>query len=135
MLAGAMLLAGLGAASPVLAQDGVVVPVIGREGPGSDGCIAIGRILAFATSASAIEPVRAAPSAQARRVDQLPARTLVWLCEDDSSGDFQGIVYPSGAHQQLGDCRVSSPIATPRPYDGPCRHGWVAARSIVLVSD
>jgi hypothetical protein len=76
--------------------------------------------------------VRERPAPHAREVDRLGTATLVWLCE--GAGDWQGIVYADGAIQDLGDCRVSSPVAQPRPYDGPCKTGWVAARYLQLVT-
>ena len=52
------------------------------------------------------------PSLQQRFIqqvkDKLPLSTLVWLCEADE--DWQGIVYPTGNNQELGDCRVSSSV-------------------------
>ena len=109
------------------------VPLIGNEGPDLDACIGIGRIATLEPSL----PVREQPDDYAREKDRLAPSTLVWLCEKgggETGEDWQGIVYPSGEHQELGDCRVSSPVSEPRPYAGPCRSGWVIARDIRLVA-
>ena len=106
----------------------VRVPIIGLEGPAVDACGGIARIATYEDE----EVVRERPEEGALEVDTLPHRSLVWLCQ--AEGEWQGIVYPSGDFQELGDCRVSSPIAESRPYDGPCRHGWVIAANLQLVA-
>jgi hypothetical protein len=77
-------------------------------------------------------PVFPLPDRASRAKDRLRPDTLVWLC--DAQGDWQGIVYAGGAYQELGDCRVSSPVAEPKAYDGPCLSGWVNAESLYLVA-
>jgi len=130
VIAAALLILAQGMAPPVRAEQ---VPLIGNEGPDLDACIGIGRV-------STLEPdlaVREQPGDYARQKDRLPHSTLVWLCEKgggENGEDWQGIVYPSGEYQDLGDCRVSSPVPEPRPYAGPCRFGWVIARDIRLVT-
>lgn len=115
-------------AAPLSASAGGQVPSIGLDGAGLDACGGIGVVTGF-------EPdlvVRDEPDEYAREKDRLPLRTLVWLCEP--VGDWQGIVYPTGEFQDLGDCQVSSPVPAPRPYAGPCAHGWVTARNLALVT-
>ena len=106
----------------------VRVPMIGLEGVAVDACAGIARVATYEEE----EIVRERPDAEAPETDTLPHRTLVWLCE--AEGEWQGIVYPTGEFQQLGDCRVSRPIAQSRPYDGPCSHGWVLADNLHLVA-
>jgi hypothetical protein len=119
----------IGPPAPEAAPEGDVrVPMVGLEGPGTDACAGIARIATYEDE----EPVRERPDAEASETDTLQHRTLVWLCE--AEGEWQGIVYPSGEFQQLGDCQVSIPIAKSRPYDGPCRHGWVLADNLQLVA-
>ena len=109
-------------------ESEVRVPMIGLEGSAADACGGIARIATYEDE----EVVRERPDDEARETDALPHRALVWLCE--AEGEWQGIVYPSGDFQELGDCRVSRPIAESRPYDGPCRHGWVIADNLQLVT-
>jgi hypothetical protein len=118
---------------PLHAEHPEAHPVrIGREGPVLDACVAIGRVSGLNPDGSEHLAVRIAPHEAAHEKSQLALATLVWLC--DKEGEWQGIVYPEGAYQDLGDCRVSSPIAEPRPYDGPCQHGWVLAKHLDLVA-
>ena len=103
-------------------------PMIGLDGPDLDACGGIGSIKRLEPDLAVFER----PEDYAREKDRLPAGTLVWLCQ--GRGAWQGVVYATGEFQDLGDCRVSSPIATPRVYDGPCASGWVVASSINLVA-
>lgn len=105
---------------------------MGRDGPDLDACGGIGRVSGLNPEGDNFLSVRAAPALRAKETDRLHTATLVWLCDVD--GDWQGIVYASGAFQELGDCRVSSPVAEPHAYDGPCKSGWVAAKYLSLVA-
>ena len=109
------------------------IPLIGSEGPTEDACIGVGTI--FTLDEHLV--VRERPDEYARQKDKLARATLVWICEKgaaESGEEWQGIVYPSGDIQKLGDCRVSRQVAAPEPYAGPCRYGWVAARNLRLVT-
>ncbi len=124
-------------ASPATAAEPEQIPLIGSEGPTEDACIGVGTIRTLDPDL----PVRERPERYARQKDKLAPATLVWICEkcegvgiDGEGEDWQGIVYPTGEFQELGDCRVSSPVVSPRPYDGPCRSGWVRASDIRLVT-
>lgn len=118
---------------PLAAAEPEQIPLIGSDGPQLDACGGVGRVATLDTHL----PVRERPDQYAQEKDRLPPATLVWLCDknDGENGeDWQGIVYPTGEHQDLGDCRVSSPVAAPEPYKGPCRSGWVLARNLRLVA-
>ena len=109
------------------------VPLIGTEGPAEDACVGIATIVTLDPHVA----VRERPDQYASQKDKLAPATLVWLCERDAGEngeEWQGIVYPSGEFQKLGDCRVSAPVAAPEPYSGPCRSGWVMARGLRLVA-
>ena len=103
-------------------------PMIGLDGPEFDACGGLGRI----GGAYRKQAIRNAPSEKAKTSETLEKSTMVWLCE--AEGDWQGIVYASGEFQDTGDCRVSSPVAEPRPYDGPCRMGWVLAKDVEFLA-
>ena len=111
---------------PVIAAERV--PVVGNDGPDEDACGGIGRTFTMEENLTVYEE----PDQYSRKKDGLPTSTLVWLCE--AADEWQGIVYPTGEFQDLGDCRVSTPIASPRAYDGPCQHGWVMARNLILTT-
>ena len=102
--------------------------LIGLDGPETDACSGLGRI----AGADSVQIVRAGPDDRAAQVSELDRRSFVWLCE--AAGEWQGIVYPEGEFQDIADCRVGSPVAEPRSYDGPCRSGWVRARNIELMA-
>lgn len=113
----------------VAASEQEQVPRIGLDGPELDACGGIGSVTHFEPEIAVLE----APDDYAREKDRLPIRTLVWLCE--AVGDYQGVVFAKGEFQDLGDCRVSRPIAAPQAYDGPCSSGWVRATNLSLVSE
>ena len=115
-----------------VAADNGRVPYIGMEGPQTDACPGIGRIAAFAPRKGDFMRVYLDAHDGGKPKDTLPLSSLVWLCEAD--GDWQGIVYPTGEFQDLGDCRVSSSVPEPEPYSGPCQYGWVEAKYIELVA-
>ena len=104
----------------------------GLDGADLDACGGVGRINAFGLREDEGRPLRAAPDGNAAKAGEVAGGALVWLCEGD--GDWQGIVYPADDLQELGDCRVSSPLPAPEPYAGPCRSGWVEARHIQLIA-
>ena len=103
-------------------------PMIGLDGPSLDACGGLGRVGGMYRQ----QVIRDAPDEAARTSDTLDGSTLVWLCE--AEGDWQGVVYASGEFQDVGDCRVSSPIPEPRAYDGPCRAGWVLAKDVEFLA-
>ncbi|MXO90257.1 hypothetical protein [Pontixanthobacter aquaemixtae] len=121
--------------TPLAAQEPIDegrIPMIGMEGPEKDACPGIGRIALFAPKKGDFMRVYPGANDVGPIKDKLPLSTLVWLCEADE--EWQGIVYPIGENQELGDCRVSSSIAKPEPYGGPCQFGWVEAKYIELVA-
>lgn len=121
------------AGAPAIGADGEQVPKVGRDGPELDACGGVGRVSRVNPTGDGLLPVFPRPSDEIRPKDRLVPDTLVWLC--DAQGEWQGIVYASGQFQELGDCRVSSPVAQPQDYSGPCRSGWVPARFLFMVAD
>lgn len=120
------------AVSAQSAEEQVRVPLVGLEGAESDACPGIGRVNGLEPRKGWQLRVRSEANDGAEVTDELPVSTLVWLCESDE--DWQGIVYPSGQFQELGDCRVSSALPRPEPYGGPCQFGWVEAKYVELVA-
>jgi len=104
------------------------IPNVGLEGPNADACVGVGSTFTMQELLTVYEE----PDQYARKKGGLPTSTLVWLCE--AEGEWQGIVYPTGEFQELGDCRVSTPVARPRAYEGPCEHGWVMASNLNLTT-
>ncbi|NMW31415.1 hypothetical protein HKD42_05025 [Altererythrobacter sp. RZ02] len=122
----------IGPAAPERFDDEGRAPMIGLEGPSADACPGIGRIASFEARKGDFMRVRVDAYELAATKDKLPLSTLVWLCEADEG--WQGIVYPMGDNQDLGDCRVSSALAVSEPYSGPCQYGWIPAKHIELVA-
>ncbi len=106
--------------------------MVGLEGPETDACPGIGRVNGLEQRKGDFLRVRSEANDVAKVTDELAVSTLVWLCEADE--EWQGIVYPKGEFQELGDCRVSSALAKPEPYVGPCQFGWVQAKYVELVA-
>lgn len=107
-------------------------PMVGLEGPETDACPGIGRVNGLEPRKGDLLRVRSEANEASEVTDELAVSTLVWLCEADD--EWQGIVYPKGEFQELGDCRVSSALAKPEPYAGPCHFGWVQAKYVELVA-
>ncbi len=122
----------LATTSAAHSQESARIPVIGLEGPQADACPGIGRINALEPRKGDLLRVRAEANEGSQVTDELNVATLVWLCEADD--DWQGIVYPKGQFQELGDCRVSAALSAPEPYAGPCQFGWVQAKYVELVT-
>lgn len=118
--------------APVHSQEKVRAPMVGLEGPETDACPGIGRVNGLEPRKGDLLRVRAEANDASTVTDELKVSTLVWLCEADE--DWQGIVYPKGQFQELGDCRVSSALSAPEPYEGPCQFGWVQAKYVELVT-
>ncbi|BBC73122.1 conserved hypothetical protein [Altererythrobacter sp. B11] len=126
-------LATIPVAAGAVTGEGENVPLIGRDGPEADGCGGIGKVFGlYGPGTQAYLSVRERQDDRAREKDRLTSGTLVWLC--DAQDEWQGIVYADDELQDLGDCRVSSSVAAPEPYSGPCRFGWVHARNLQLVA-
>jgi hypothetical protein len=107
------------------------VPLVGLDGPQSDGCAAVGRVTGLDPTGDYVLPVLAVPDPAGAQTDKLDPAVLVWLCE--AQGEWQGIVYAAKG-KDFGECLVSSPVAQPEPYSGPCRSGWVDGHYIQLTA-
>jgi hypothetical protein len=104
---------------------------IGAAAPDLDSCLSQGEVAGLDPKGDNHLTVRAGPGRDARPVDRLGPGDVVSVCE--TRGVWLGIVY--GPSRRLGeDCAVGSPVRRPRPYSGPCRSGWVAARYIRIVA-
>lgn len=133
LLAAPLAVAALLAGTPLLGAEGERVPQVGRDGPELDACGGVARVSRVNPTGDGLLPVFPQPDDRVRPKDRLVPDTLVWLC--DAQDAWQGIVYASGPFQELGDCRVSSPVAQPQAYSGPCRSGWVPAKFLFVVAD
>ena len=104
---------------------------IGERGPGFNACAWAGTTRGLRAGAGL--PVREAPFDSAREAGGIPAGSRFFVCTRSHDQKWLGIVYDeSGTLAET--CGVSAPIAARRPYDGPCRSGWVASAFVRLVA-
>lgn len=69
--------------------------------------------------------VRTSPGSSENQIDSISDGHVVNFCEVSSDGRWVGIVYQEASKKDRHwDCQVSSP-GLRRPYNGPCRSGWV----------
>ena len=109
-----------------------IKPVIVGAEAELNGCTSIGHGKVALT-------VRAAPAPAARVISTLGKTHLVWICEQREGSKWLGIVYGPAAisHRPTGvppACGVDAPIASPRPYRGRCRSGWVRSAAVVTIA-
>jgi len=112
----------LAAARPAAAAVPVVIGA--HRQPDIDACPSLGVV----TSAVA---VRLAPGEGAGTAVRLAAGDAVYLCGASPDGAWESVVVPPTAG---ADCGVSGAVATPRPYRGSCKSGWVPARLVDVVA-
>ena len=77
--------------------------------------------------------VRAAPYDAAAETGQVAAGGQFFVCARSHDQRWMGIVYDEGGKLASG-CGVSSPVASRRDYDGPCRSGWVSSAFVKLIA-
>lgn len=106
---------------------------IGELGPRFDACNGMGRV-----TRSAGLPVYDAPFEDAKKTIDLRAGQRVYICNTSLDQEWLGIVVaPTGSgedNSSARDCGVSSPVRSPRPYQGPCESGWVEANFVKLIA-
>lgn len=98
----------------------------------ADSCTSTGTIGPLRKGGDGFVAVRAAPSTAASRLDRLKPGRPLWLCRDDASGRWVGVVYPQD-EDGMSDCGVSENAREKSvAYAGSCKSGWVARRFIEL---
>jgi len=104
----------------------------GFDGPDMEACGGYGEVSGLEFTGETVLSVYAAPTADAENIDELPARTPVYLCE--YTEDWIGIVYPSSGTTDE-DCMIDDAIDPVQDYDGPCPSGWVIRDYVTLIED
>ena len=108
------------------------VPVrIGELGASFNACSAAGTTRNLAEGGSL--PVRAAPFDAAEETGTIPAGTRFFVCTRSHDQRWMGVVVPESGQLDPA-CGVSAPVTARRPYDGPCRSGWVSSAFVKLVA-
>lgn len=114
-----------------LFNDAATPVRVGELGPGFAACNARGATRDRVTGESV--PVRAAPFESAEQIDSLPRGGQFFICSRTHDQRWFGIVYDEGG-QAAERCGVAQPVASRRPYSGPCAAGWVASPTVRLIS-
>jgi hypothetical protein len=114
------------------AATGERIPRIGLSGDDLDACLSVGEVTGLNPRGDNFLTVRAEPSARGRAKDRLGSGRWIWLC--DEAGGWLGVVYSADPSERPGDCGVGTPVDRVRPYDGPCRSGWVHSRYVEVVA-
>jgi hypothetical protein len=108
------------------------VPVrIGELGPNFAACSAAGT--SRHVGAGEGLPVRAAPFETVAASGSIPAAAHFFVCTRSHDQRWFGVVYEEGGTLSPA-CGVSSPIASRRNYEGPCRSGWVSSAFVKVIA-
>ena len=113
------------------AQQGRRPVRVGLAGNDLDACLSLAEVRGLDRNGDNVLSVRARPSRVAPALDRLGPGRQVWVCDADAVPGWTGIVYAERPDQ---DCEVGSPVASIRPYAGPCRQGWVASRYLAVIA-
>jgi hypothetical protein len=107
--------------------------IVGKAGPDLDACLSVGEVGGFKDPAKSFLSVRTALDTRAREIDRLKSGHWVVMCDDAKDGAWTGIVYAPGDDREM-DCGTGSPVESERPYDGPCKSGWVSSKYIKIIA-
>ena len=77
--------------------------------------------------------VRAAPDEDAAETGTIAGGARFFVCTRSIDQRWMGVVYDADGALSPA-CGVSSPIASRRAYDGPCRSGWVSSAFVKLIA-
>lgn len=126
----------LGLIAPTASAHGPVdaAPVMyGLDGPDFDGCGGWGKVKGLDPEGDNFLAVRAAPTTQSSKLDELKQGDEVWFCDGSKDQQWVGIVY-RGKGQKDFACETGPNLPEPKPYPGPCRSGWVHKDYVVLLA-
>ncbi|QCB55665.1 hypothetical protein E5675_15300 [Sphingopyxis sp. PAMC25046] len=105
---------------------------VGTGGPHADACRGIGSVANLPGGADDFLAVREGPTVKAQRIDKLKDDAPVYICDQNDSGSWIGIVYQANGYLPADDkCRAEENVGSVRPYEGPCLTGWVSAKYLV----
>lgn len=116
-------------AAPV-ATDAVPVRV-GELGASFAACGAFGTTRNLAAGGTL--PVRAAPFESAAEAGRIGAGARFFICTRSHDQRWMGVVYDESGALSEG-CGVYAPVTSRRPYQGPCRSGWISSAFVKLVA-
>lgn len=118
---------------PEPAKPGTVPVRIGELGSNFNACNSAGTTRHLDQAAGETLPVRAAPFEAGDETGRVPAGSRFFICTRSHDQRWLGIVYTQ-AGDLSSDCGVSRPAASRRPYEGPCRSGWVSSAFVKQIA-
>jgi hypothetical protein len=121
--------------SSAVSKTATAKPVmIGTLGPEMDACNNMAWIFGVKPKGDGFVAVRSAPGIKEKMIDKLLLKQVVYLCDENKSGLWYGIVYQPNDYDGNGDCKFEVPVNKPKPYKGPCRSGWVSKKYIEIIA-
>ena len=111
------------ASASVSATD-VVSVTVGTEGPEVDACPSLGEL-------KKLTVVHRGPDSDFAEATRLKPGTQVHVCGHTKNGRWTSVVV---ALDGVLDCKVSSPVAKPQFYRGPCMSGWVPTINVRVIA-
>ena len=111
------------ASTTVTATD-VVSVTIGAGGPNVDACPSFAEL-------NKLTIVHKGPSTGFSEVTRLKPGTQLHVCGHTKNGLWTSVVL---ALDGVTDCKVSSPVAQPHFYRGPCTSGWVLTKNVRIIA-
>lgn len=105
----------------------------GLDGPDFDGCGGWGKVKGLNPNGDNFLAVRAAPTTQSSKLDELKEGQEIWFCDTAKNGQWVGVVY-KGKGQDNFACETGPNLENPKAYPGPCKSGWVHSRYVELIA-
>lgn len=96
-----------------------------------DACSSFAQVDHLSKGPNGFLAVKDAPNINSGRTDKIFNGQKLWICEESKDGKWVGVVYSSDEKQ---NCGVSSPVEKKKPYDGPCKSGWVSKKYVTLLA-
>lgn len=106
----------------------VFVPVRIGDDPDLDACASLGRVTGAKDPKVA---VHSGPADSFPTVDSVVNGQWLFVCSTSYDQEWLGVVY---SDDESMDCGVASPVSPAKPYDGPCKSGWVPVTSVEIVA-
>ena len=115
------------------AKPGIVPVRIGELGPNFNACNAAGTTRKIDAAGGELLQIRTAPFEVAEEAGSLPAGGRFFICSRSHDQRWIGIVYTEAGDLSHA-CGVSRPVVSRRPYEGPCRSGWVSSAFVKQIA-
>jgi hypothetical protein len=117
-------LSALLAVSTTVSATDVVSVTIGAGGPNVDACPSVAEL-------NTLTVVYKGPDSGFAEVIRLKPGTQLHVCGHTKDGRWTSVVL---AQEGVLDCKVSSPVARPKFYRGPCTSGWLPTKNVRIIA-